>query len=153
MDLRKDVIIGDVYNMENWEEQLKEGNFSSLESWETFLKSAPRNLITVGEQCESKSCDDNFLSDVLLFAKKHKFNITRYVHLKNEFHTFDEFRDIIYGDHRPEQSVVLFKKWGGISNKLSVYRINLWDSNNLMCRIDDRFSIFKHSSKIIEDSS
>ena len=99
MDMKQEVRIRDIYSMENWEEQLKGDHFTSFESWETFLKSAPRNLITVGEQCESENCDDKFHSDVLLFAKKHKLNMIRYVHLKNEFHTFDEFRDIIYGDH------------------------------------------------------
>ena len=154
MDMKQEVRIRDIYSMENWEEQLKGDHFSSFENWETFLKSAPRNLITVGKQCEYENCDDKFRSDVLLFAKKHKLNMTRYVHLKNEFHTFDEFRDIIYGDHKPEQSVVIFRRWGGISNQLSVYRISLSDSNNLKCSgIGGNFSIFKTSSKIIEDSS
>ena len=155
---KEEMKLQDVYNMESWEEQLKGGDFSSIESWESFLKSAPRNLIIVGRICnikegESENCDDKFRSNASLFAKKHKFNISRYIHLKDEFHTFDEFRDQIYGDHKPEQSVVLFERWGGIAMHLSIYRVVLLDMNPKCAKIFGENILFKSSLKIIEDSN
>ena len=116
----------DVLNLKSWEEQIRGRDYALMKSWETFRETAPKNLIVVGKACvkhKNKLCNINFYRSISLFAKEHRFNIVRSIQVTFEIYSFSIFRDIIYGGHKPNQSVMVFHHWGGIVEKPGNYRI------------------------------
>ena len=97
------------------------------------------------------SCNGNFTTVASQFAKEHSFDIVWSVHLKNKLYSLDNFCSIIYGDHKPEESVVLFKRWGGILPQIRKGRIAISD-NNSCSRYSFPNFLFESSPKIVEDN-
>ena len=144
----------DVLYLEGWNDQIRGQGFAPFASWKVFLKSAPRKLIIIPKPCREhvrNSCNGYFNTVASQFAKEHSFDIVRSVHLKNKLYSLDNFRNIIYGDHKPEESVVLFERWGGILPQIRKGRIAISD-NNSCSRYSFPNFLFESSPKIVEDN-
>ncbi len=104
----------DLYDIASWQKQTRARKYAPLISWEAFLEHAPRNLIVVGTRHSNSSMK------MLLrqFAKQHNFTIVRYANYNFKVYSPEEFKSMVYGNHSPRHSVVVFDNWGGIHAKL-----------------------------------
>ena len=126
------VRLSDVYDMASWERESSKRGFAPLISWENFLKQAPRNLIVVGtkEKYRYQLSWGTFRALSESFAEKFSFKIVRIVNYQVKLYSSEEFRSTVYGNYTPNQTVVLFRKWGGIVSSAVVrYRIGISDMN------------------------
>lgn len=151
--------LGDLYSMEGWADFL---NYTSLVSWDFFLKKARQKLILVNRQCNDREealvlCEDCIqLLDSLkfdqssdAFAMRHGFEVVRKVCVPPALLTAEQFRRLVYGFYNPSEVAVLFESWGGVQqNELSI-RVPL--SNLQQCNRLELYHIMPFSEKILGD--
>jgi hypothetical protein len=132
-DVRRMSRFRDVYDIENWNSLSVGVNYSTLSSWEDFMHSAPRNLITVNleygttkprrerkgksyrQGCTSKGSWNRLVQ----FLKSKRFTVVRRVCINYAYVeklTESEFHREVFGANKPTDSTVLFAAWRGLLN-------------------------------------
>jgi hypothetical protein len=129
-DVRSMSRFRDVYDIENWN-SLSVGDYSTLSSWEDFMQSAPRNLITVNleygttkprKEREGKSYRQGCTSKgswnrLVQFLQSKNFTVVRRVCLNIAYVdnlTESEFYSEVFDINKPTDSTVLFAVWKGL---------------------------------------
>lgn len=154
---------GDIYDMEAWNRESSRLGHSRLASWESFLRQAPRKVITVqlrdfgvkssNSSTKWKECPPSKKwphRSKRAFLKEHKFLIARAVCLqfvRDRYLEMDEFRSLIFGPLLPYEVTVFFEEWRGmgIGNKIPVRNSGCANSG-----IQERMPL---SNKIREDAN
>ena len=117
------VKLGDVFDTKGWSNFTKIHFVSSLVSWKHFLKHSPRNLILVNKVCNDNrlkcmQCNDSFSESIIFhdnavnFAKFNGFEIVCY---DLKVYNISSFKELVYGEFNPDNTVVIFNHWGGIA--------------------------------------
>jgi len=125
----------DLFNKRQWRRYALKQHLSGLVGWYYFLKYAPKKMILVDKVCstDSSSCMKCNKSDTLQFAKssykfaqKHNFTIVRRT-CYDDSHQYskEEFQHLIYGNHEPDETVVLFNRFEGFNLKSNEQKISL----------------------------
>ena len=153
----------DLYNLETWNRESSRFGYSELVSWETFLKQAPRKVITVQLKDFGVKSNDNTTKWKLCsptkkwpyrqertFLKERNFLIIRAVciqFISGQYLTMDEFRALIFGSSSPNEVTVFFEEWRGIGigNKIPVRNSNCANSG-----LQERIPL---STKVREDAN
>ena len=153
------VKLGDIFDRKEWSNIAKNHHLvSSLVSWEDFLEHSPRNLILVDKACNNKmkcmQCKNGFSESIIFhdkavnFAKFNGFEIVRKVCYDLRVYNISSFKELVYGEFNPDNTVVIFNHWGGIELGSYEYRIPIRDK----CGRGHFFLSMKNSKRIINDS-
>lgn len=128
----------DIYDMEAWNSESSWLGHSRLTSWESFLRQAPRKVITVQlRDFGVKSSDSTTKwkhcspSKKWPYPNEHSFITQQHFHFirtvcvqfVHEQHIeMNEFHTLIFGQLAPSEVTVFFKEWRGlgIGNKIPV---------------------------------
>ena len=108
----------DIVDIETWSKFTKKRKYSALATWEEFLNKAPKKIILVDHGCERVT--QSFLGYAMKFAESNGFEVLRRVctTARKKLLTSEEYKTLIYGSHKPNETVVLFRLWGGITSLL-----------------------------------
>jgi hypothetical protein len=109
----------------------KKANYATLTSWEHFIETAPRNLITVSLKYPTKSvkvdegksyrqgCTDESQNKLVRFLESKNFTVVRRVCINHAYiKEINEslFYSEIFGENKSDNSTVLFFEWRGLTN-------------------------------------
>lgn len=150
------VRLRDILDINDWENQTTTYGYANLSSWTDFLSEAPKNLILANAECSKRNDYDNctefekrFQNPALKFAEQYNFTVVREVCVMRMLYTTRQFRDLVYGDQDPSNSVVLFNYWGGIRNgEPKAYRIGITDMKD--CNRHQYSTFMFRSSKTVQ---
>ena len=121
---------------------------------------SPRNLILVDKACNDNTlkcmqCNDSFSESIIFhdkavnFAKFNGFEIVRKVCYDLKVYNISSFKELVYGEFNPDNTVVIFNHWGGIALGSYKYRIPIKDTR---CGQGRFFFVKQNSKRIINDS-
>lgn len=134
----------DIYNSWSWRCSTDSKRFSPLSTWEEFLSDAPRKIVIVGLDCKEE-IRQPFYDSALQFSRDNGFEVVGEACMDGK-HPLSaaKFREHVYNEHRPCDTVVLFNLWGGVAKELAppphIYRIALSDLKQ--CERDANFKKF-----------
>ena len=139
-DVENTVKLFDLYDKKMWVDQEVLNSYADMDSWEYFLLNSPKKLILVDKLCSNNgkcmACGERnfFESDLFLksannFAEFYNFSIVRKACYKHRLYTEEGLKDIVYGNHRPDEVVVIFNRFGGFAPHGNILRINLFHSD------------------------
>ena len=116
---RKGPNLFDIVDAEIWSHFTYGRGYSALATWEEFLNNAPKKIILVDHGCERVT--QSFLDYAMKFVEKNGFEVLRRVctTTKRKLLTSEEYKRLIYDGHKPNETVVLFKMWGGVTSSLN----------------------------------
>ena len=109
----------DIVDAKTWSHFTNGRRYSALASWEEFLNKAPRKIILVDHGC--KRVTQSFLDYAMKFAEDNEFEVLRRVctSTRKKLLTSEEHKRLIYDGYKPNETVVLFRVWGGITSSLN----------------------------------
>ena len=110
----------DIVDAKTWSHFTNSRRYSALASWEEFLNKAPKKIILVDHGCEKVT--QSFLDYAMKFIENNGFEVLRRVctSTRKKWITSEEHKRLIYGSHKPNETVVLFRLWGGIISSLNM---------------------------------
>ena len=108
----------DIVDAKTWSNFTNGRGYPALATWEEFLNKAPKKIILVDHGC--KKVTQSFLDYATKFAENNEFEVLRRVctTTRKKLLTSEEHKRLIYGSHKPNETVVLFRLWGGITSSL-----------------------------------
>ena len=108
----------DIVDAKTWSKLTKNRRYSALTTWEEFLNKAPKKIILVDHGCERVT--QSFLGSAIKFAENNGFKVLRKVctSTRKKLLTSEEYKTLIYGSHKPNETVVLFNLWCGITSSI-----------------------------------
>ena len=108
----------DIVDAKTWSNFTNGRGYPALATWEEFLNKAPKKIILVDHGC--KRVTQSFLDYATKFAENNEFKVLRRVctTTRKKLLTSEEHKRLIYGSHKPNETVVLFRIWGGITSSL-----------------------------------
>ena len=110
----------DIVDAKTWSHFTNGRRYSALASWEEFLNKAPKKIILVDHDCERVT--QSFLNYVMKFIENNGFEVLRRVctSTRKKLLTSEEHKRLIYDSHKPNETVVLFRLWSGITSSLNM---------------------------------
>ena len=114
-----------LYDIDHWNRLSQQKGYAILESWDTFIHEAPRNIIAVDavfsnekkgmfRACPNQPTVATYLNNMANF----NFSIVREVCVSIDAGTTfstKEFYDKIFGSQQPWNSTVIFSQWRGFN--------------------------------------
>lgn len=153
----REVGLRDILDIKGWESQSAMKGYAPFICWKDFLNNTPRNLIVVSTECTGSSikCENSerrFQKSIAYFIGENHFDVVRRVYTKRKSYSSIEFKELVYGDYQPNQTVVLFDYWGGIvSGQSRAFRIGLSDLGK--CNRRQFPSFVFQTSEIVQNDS
>ena len=146
------VTLSDVFNIEELREYSRSRNYAQLISWNNFLESHPKGLILVHHIWDTNDCGDHMTQATKEFVTENSFDILRNVciNFRNRgMLSPQKVINIIYGEFKPNEVVVVFNHWGGIVNNISAdFRLSVSDTS---CYRGNDIRLFHHSKLVSSD--
>ena len=124
------VRLTDVYDRTALENYTAEHHLTPLVDWDYFIQNAPRKLVVVNRECThliTSTCSDrqynvSLNASVQMLSENYGFRVVRRVYFPTRSMSELYFKELVYGTYAPNEVVVLFNNWGGISGD---YRWNV----------------------------
>lgn len=152
--------IGDVFDLNYWNEYSRSNCYAPLVRWEVFVNSAPREVILVYMKYIHhdwnivKSCPpqdeygENFLKVLSPFLEAHRFKVVHEVCLETERPWSTRSLNSFILGNRTENVTLIINVWGGV--QFDTQRLNVSDTK---CNRLSYFhlSFAKPSTKVLED--
>ena len=110
----------DYFDEHTWSSQTKKRHYPTVVTWEEFLSKAPRKIIIAGHYCDD--IDDKMFAASTKFAVDNGFHILKKVCTnKKKRVSIQAYREMLYGPFKPNETVLFFIRWGGISSTETPY--------------------------------
>ena len=145
------VKLSDMFDINEWTKYSRSRNYASLISWNDFLKSCPNRLILVYHTWRTNDCSDVMTQATKEFVTENNFDVVKQVCIElSKVGTLSpqKYVDIVYGEFKPNEVVVIINRWDGISAGHAKFRLSI---SGTSCHRGNDIRLFHHSKLISSD--
>ena len=145
------VKLSDMFDINEWAEYSRSRNYAPLISWNDFLKSRQNRLILVYHTWRTNDCSDVMTQATKEFVTENNFDVVKQVCIElGKVGTLSpqKYVDIVYGEFKPNEVVVIINRWDGISARPAKFRLSI---SGTSCHRGKDVRLFHHSKLLLSD--